>query len=340
MDHGRQLTIGRDVNCDICVDPDDLGISRVAARIAGDGRQWFVSNVSTKRSLHVIDPSGFATPLPACASGVASQRAVDPPEITLLVVGDEWTHKLLISVDPSPVDAGASAPPPDGRSTRTQVPPLPDERREVMVGLARGYLQPYPQYDPRPRSYQDVATLLGLTPEQVSLHVEGAKRDLTASGVPIPEDQQDVRRVLCEWLLATHLITPADLGWLRARMTLRPVHDEIMRIAERTATAIAASLLARLRQVHGDNWLAAVNANRPHKHRLRRQDLRDYRVCLAILGYDPVTRGWVNEDCRRDARALNQLANLASHRDSLRHTDVDRALQLAEGIAKGVPSLA
>jgi len=337
LDRGRQLTIGRDVRCDICVDPDDVGISRIAARITGDGAQWFISNVSRKRSLHVIDGSGFAVPLPASAGGVESRRAVDPPEITLLVVGDVWTHKLSITVDPAPGGNAPATAPPDGRSTRTQLPPLPDERREVMVALARGYLKPYPQYHPHPHSYQDVATLLGLAPEQVSRHVEAVGHDLTASGVPIPQDHQEVRRALCEWLLAARLITPADEEWLKARITLRPIHDEITRIAERTAAAIAASLLARLRQVHGDDWLAAGNQSRPPKHRLRRQDLRDYRVCLAILGHDPVAHGWVSEACRRDARALNQLANMASHRDSLRQTDADRALKLAEDITRCVP---
>jgi hypothetical protein len=45
--------------------------------------------------------------------------------------------------------------------------------------------------------------------------------------------------------------------------TDHPIADEITRIAERAADHIAASVLARLHQHYGEDWVTGVNAHRP-----------------------------------------------------------------------------
>lgn len=170
--------------------------------------------------------------------------------------------------------------PADPRSTRTAVPPLADERREVLVALARGYLRPY------------------------------------ASGV----------------------ISPPDGQWLQSRLIVSPAHDEVTRVAQRVATAAAPALLARLQERYGQEWLPAVNANRPPQHRRRDQNLRDFRFCLAVLAHDPATQGWAGEPCRRAARELNRLANDAAHQKTVTASDAARAVELARIIGDGLPN--
>jgi hypothetical protein len=372
---GGELTFGRDQTCDVCLDADDLGISRVAGRISHEGEFWIVTNLSRKRALHIVDQTGFAVPLPVAGEGIESRRAVDQPRMTILIAGDSFTHALLLTPDHLPQPGVVPGLPADPVSTRTQRPHLTDRRREVVVAMAAGYLRPYPRYDPHPRTYQEVADVLGLSKSQVIKRVEDVREELVAAGVCGLQSELDARRTLCEWLLAMRLIAPADLDWLQPRIeaarvrprppvagqpnapkrpadrshpgdpqievgfptTEHPVIDEITRIAERTARHVGPSLLAQLRRHYGDNWLGGVNANRPPHAQGRRQHLRDYRFCLSVLADDPATRGWVTDDCRRSARDLNRMANLAAHRRTLTPADVERARRHAQRVASSVP---
>jgi hypothetical protein len=383
---GEDLTFGRDQTCGVCLDAADLGISRFAGRISHEGGFWVVTNLSRKRALHIIDQTGFAVPLPVAVDGIESRRAVDQPRMTVLVPGDSFTHALVLIPDKLPAPGAVPGSPADPLSTRTQRPHLTDRRREVVVAMAAGYLRPYPRYDPHPRTYQEVADLLGLSKSQVIKRVEDVREELVAAGVSGLQSELDARRPLCEWLLAMRLIGPADLDWLQPRVeaararrqasandtdaaqaaehphghkrqqedrpdsgappadarlptTTHPIIDEITRIAERTARHIGPSLLARLRQHYGDEWLSGVNANRAPQAQARRQHLRDYRFCLSVLADDPATRGWIKEDCRRSARELNRIANMAAHRRTLTPTDIERARQYAQKITNGVPPI-
>jgi hypothetical protein len=334
---GQQLTFGRDPGCDICVGPDDVGISRTAGRISSEGGdRWYIHNLSDKRTLHVVDAAGFAVPLPASTMGIQSRRLVDAPHLTIMIVGEVWSHTLVLTTDVQDLPPTPTGPA-DPRSTRTQVPPLPDERREVLVALARGYLRKFPDYDPRPSGYQDVASLLGLTPQQVDRHVEDAMRELAAAGLPPLEDQPEPRTALCDWLVASGVISPPDAQWLQSRLTANPAHDEVTRVAQRVGNLVAPLLRARLEERYGRDWLSAVNANRPPQHRRRDQNLRDFRFCLAVLAYDPATRGWASEPCRRAALELNRLANMAAHAKTVTPGDAGRAVELARLIEGSFP---
>jgi hypothetical protein len=365
---GDQVTFGRDRSCDLCLDPNDMGISRFAGRISHNGKTWAVANLSRKRTLHIVDTAGFAVPLPVSNTFTngASQRVIDQPMLTVLVAGKRWTHAIVLRLEyPSAITTGPL--PVDSMSTWTPVPRLTDERREVLVAMARGYLRAYPRYDPRPHTYQEVADLLRLTRAEVARRVEKVRKDLIEAGVLGLEKDNDFRQPLCEWLLAMRVITPVDLDWLQLRLdthvgehggdedpcqpkkrhddadsplfptTTHPVHDEIACIAERAARRAAPALLMRLNDRYGERWLVAVNANRRKAGRPRGRALRDYRFCLAVLGDDPATSVWLDEQCRESARELNRLANLAVHRATLTAADVDNARQFAAQIISGLP---
>lgn len=219
LSRGEELTFGRDRSCTICLDPEDLGISRVAGRISARGGPWVVTNLSGKRALHIADAIGFAVPLPVAAAGCPpSRRVIDQPQLTVLVPGEQWTYALILRTE---LDAGATAAPVvplDPHTTHIQVPSLTDNRREVLVAMARGYLRPHPHYDPRPATYQQVADLLGLTKPQVTRRVEQVRQGLVTAGVQFLDGETDARRALCEWLLATRVLTPSDLPWLQSRI--------------------------------------------------------------------------------------------------------------------------
>jgi hypothetical protein len=256
-------------------------------------------------------------------------------------------------------------PPADPLSTKTQAPEMTNRQREALVVTAQGYLRPYPDYDPRPLTYQQVADLLGLTKRQVMKRVERVRDELVAAHVPGLEGEIDARRPLCEWLLALRVLTHDDLEWLQQRRhraavtgvltepdpsarpkavrgrafptTTHSAHDAIERIAERTARQVAPALHHRLQDKYGEQWLHQVN-ERLRREKLRPGNgLRDYRFCLAILVHDPATDGWVTSECRASARELNRLANDAVHRRRLTSADVDRASQCSTAIAKHFP---
>ncbi len=207
------FTFGRAGSCSCVLDPLDRGISRVAGAIVWETGGWWVVNRSTKRALHVVDGLGLSVPLPVARSGwPASKRAVDPGGLRVLVAGDVWTHELrLIYADP-PL-ASTSSPLQTGMSTSGQTPALTPARRVVLVGLVSGYLKPFPHYDPRPRTYGEIAEMTGLPRSTVVKRIEAFRDQLRQSGVPGLE-HADARRPLSEWVLAARLITPSDLHWL------------------------------------------------------------------------------------------------------------------------------
>lgn len=211
------LTFGRDASCDLVLDGADLGVSRIAGRLSATGSGWAVTNLSRKRPLHIVDPAGFGVPLPvAPAHGSPSRRSVDASPLTVLVVGEAWTYALILRLDPGDPTGDVFSPIDENR-TRTQLPQLTDRRREVLVAMTAGYLRPYPYYDPRPRTYQEIADELKLTKSTVVKRIEQVRLDLVEAGVLGLEKEIDARRALCEWLLATRVLTPADLAWLKVR---------------------------------------------------------------------------------------------------------------------------
>jgi hypothetical protein len=219
LSSGEELTFGRDRSCTICLDPEDLGVSRVAGRISTRGEAWVVTNLSGKRALHIADAIGFAVPLPVAAAGCSpSRRVVDQPQLIVLVPGEQWTYALALRTELDAATTACPVAPLNPHTTRTQVPQLTDNRREVLVAMIRGYLRPYPYYDPRPATYQQVADLLGLTKSQVTRRLEQVREGLIAAGVQFLDGETDARRALCEWLLATRTLTPEDLPWLQTRI--------------------------------------------------------------------------------------------------------------------------
>lgn len=350
---------GRDPACAVVVGARDHGVSRRAGRVSRTGAFWVLINLSRKRVLHVADPTGLVVPLPVVLpGGPPVRRLIDESPLTVLVPGDEATYLLTITVD----GVGGARPsdfePESVDSTRAQTPLLDDRQKEVVVALARGYLRPLRDYDPRPAGYSDVAAALGLTRAQVEHRLRTVRDAMERTGVRLSGDGDSASlREMCEWLLALRAVTPADLAWLERRtadrssvvtpadlagaaapgwpsstdLSQRP-HARIVRSAERASAVVEPVLCARLRYYHGPRWLDVVNRVRRDRGGMVNHSLDDERFCLSLLAGDEATRDWVPREIRSAAQRLLRLTNQAHHKRAITPGDVDEAARLAERI--------
>lgn len=85
--------------------------------------------------------------------------------------------------------------------------------------------------------------------------MEQVRESLVAAGVQFLEGETDARRALCEWLLATRILTPADLPWLESRIgaarKARSTPAEATRQPKKGAAGSAA--VVSKSQVHPDS---------------------------------------------------------------------------------------
>ena len=113
------------------------------------------------------------------------RRAALTGSLTVIVEGQVRRHALN-------VEAGLPQPPlapiatlADSRPTVTagQVM-IGDADRQAMVALFAGYLEPFPRYDPHPKSYADAAARLDWPRTTLVKRIEHLRTRLTNAGVP------------------------------------------------------------------------------------------------------------------------------------------------------------
>ncbi|MGH3660215.1 MAG: hypothetical protein ACRDUA_26565, partial [Micromonosporaceae bacterium] len=92
-----ELTFGRASGCTVCLDPDDVGISRLAGSVRFEGGTWWLVNRSSTRQLAVVDELGLRSVLPP------GRRWPLDGRVRILVDGSAGSHTL-----------GVQAPPPAG----------------------------------------------------------------------------------------------------------------------------------------------------------------------------------------------------------------------------------
>lgn len=210
------LIFGRDPSCTISFGRGDRTISRRMGMVQCRDNVWFILNLSTKRSLYISDANGFAAPLPIASDGIPSIRAIDQPRLTVRVAGADADFELLL-LPAEYLSSVSLKPPTDPVSTYAHRRKLTDNRREVLVAMARGYLRSGAYYDPNPLTYAEVAALLGMSQPTVMRRIQVVREQLIADGV-LGLQVNDARRPLCEWLLSMRWIGPGDLDWLQPRI--------------------------------------------------------------------------------------------------------------------------
>lgn len=212
---GQVLTFGRSQRTTLCLDPSDLGISRVAGSLESDVGVWWLVNKSTVRPLEVVDDVGIRTVLPP-----GRRIAVTAP-LTVVVEGATRRHALTVDLPDEAVEGLARSPFPalqvEGNPTQaaSDISITPADK-VALVALFSGYLEPFPRYDPHPRSYADAAARLAWPRTTLVKRVEYLRTRLTNAGVPNLLGENALQH-LAEWALATGLISRADLALLPPR---------------------------------------------------------------------------------------------------------------------------
>lgn len=200
------LSFGRSPECTICIDEQDLAISRIAGRIEVDAGQCWLVNTSTSRALAVVDGFGLRSVLPP------GRRAVLDGPSRILVDGTAKTHQLAVVLprraEPAVVPVAPGAPTSIGESVV-----ITDADRAALVALFAGYLDDGPRYDPNPKSYAAAAARLGWPRTTLVKRVEYLRTRLSTAGVPNLTGWNALNN-LAEYVLTTGLITRADLARL------------------------------------------------------------------------------------------------------------------------------
>jgi hypothetical protein len=203
------LTFGRDASCAVCLDPDDLGISRLAGSIERDDANWWVFNRSSVRPLDVVDEIGIRTLL------APGRRLAVVGPLTVVVEGSARRHALAVvpGADRGPLPAT----PGDLRPTVTAAEVVINQQdRLALVALFAGYLEPFPRYDPHPRSYADAAARLGWPRTTLVKRIEYLRSRLSGAGVPNLQGENALAS-LAEWALVTGALKRLDLNLLPPR---------------------------------------------------------------------------------------------------------------------------
>lgn len=208
---GQELTFGRSQRTTICLDPADLGISRIAGALESDAGVWWLVNRSGVRPIEVVDDVGIRTVLPP-----GRRMAITAP-ITVVVEGATRRHALTVDLPEGLNRASVSTPSSEGSPTRAAADvSITSADKAALVALFSGYLEAFPRYDPHPKSYADAAARLQCPRTTLVKRVEYLRTRLTNAGVPNLLGDNALQH-LAEWTLATGLITRDDLSLLPPR---------------------------------------------------------------------------------------------------------------------------
>jgi len=204
---GQALTFGRSRDCTVCLDPDDIAISRVAGTIECERGVWWIVNNSTTRPLALVDDLGFRSVLPP-------QRRSALVNITQVIVdGTKGQHSVRVSATSA---LGCAVAASDGSDTSTAFGVevmISDADRLAMVALFAGYLRDPPDYDPFPKSYAAAAARLGWKRTTLVKRIEHLRLRLDAAGVPNMMGFSALHG-LAEYAISRGLVTRADLDLL------------------------------------------------------------------------------------------------------------------------------
>lgn len=209
----RPFVFGRDDDVGVVgLDPNDMGISAEAGSIDSAWGLWWIVNRSRKRRL-LIETSPGAPPHPlACGD----RFAITTPQLTVLVPGAIYTHRLEVCLPPSAVEGlRVSSRASTGTMTADQVV-LSGRDRTALAALFSGYLRPFPRRDPRPLSYQEAAELLGSPWSKVKVRkqVERLRERLARAGQFFEGGRANDE--LAEHLIGEGILTVEDLARLPA----------------------------------------------------------------------------------------------------------------------------
>ncbi|MDQ2839380.1 MAG: hypothetical protein M3Y89_18595 [Actinomycetota bacterium] len=203
------LTFGRASSCTVCLDADDLGISRLAGSVEHEAGTWWLLNRSTVRPLTAADELGIRSVL------APGRRLAVAGSLTVMVEGSARRHAIDVMAERFPVAGATPEQASDALPTaRFDAGTVNDLDRLALVALFAGYLEAFPRYDPHPRSYADASAELGWSRTTLVKRVEHLRTRLTGAGVPNLVGETALQQ-LAEWALTTGVVGRNDLALLR-----------------------------------------------------------------------------------------------------------------------------
>lgn len=202
-----ELTFGRASSCTVCLDPDDVGISRLAGSVLSEGGTWWLVNRSTTRQLAVVDELGLRSVLPP------GRRWPLDGRMRILVDGSDGNHNLEVQAPP-PAPAADSAALPGAPTAIGENVLIRAPDRLALVALFCGYLEDGPRYQPHPKTYAAAAARLGWPQTTLLRRIEHLRTRLDKAGVPNMMGFNAMTN-LAEYVLTTGIITKDDLHLIR-----------------------------------------------------------------------------------------------------------------------------
>jgi hypothetical protein len=205
---GSPVTFGRSRECVLCLDADDVGISRRAGSVEEEAGTIWLVNRSTNRPLTVRDELGLRSVV------LPGRRIALEAPVTVIVEGSLRQHVLHVEV-PRPATADEAAEVPEGmRTVAGEAVVIREDDRLALVALFAGYLEDPPRYKPYPRTYEAAAKRLGWPRTKLIKRIEYLRRRLDDAGVPNLLGYNALEQ-LAEHVIATRVITKQDLELLR-----------------------------------------------------------------------------------------------------------------------------
>lgn len=202
LEPGDEFTFGRGTDCTACLDPGDVGISRLAGTIGYAAGTWWLHNRSAHRQLVVVNHVGLRNVL---APGL---RLAVEGRVWVLVEGSRGSHHLdLAGPEPAPDDLTEQ---PGTTTVIGQEVVITLDDRAALVALFAGYLREGERYDPCPRSYHAAATRLGWPRTTLVKRIEYLRARLARAGVPGMNGHRAMEN-LAEHVLTSGVISKADL---------------------------------------------------------------------------------------------------------------------------------
>ncbi len=203
----EELTFGRAPDCTICLDAEDVSISRLAGSLGYEHGTWWLTNRSAARPLSVLDDLGFRSVLPP-----GRRTAVEAPT-RIVVDGTNGSHALLVTVDGAGTDRLDTPPPGEQTAVGAEVL-ISSADRLALIALFAGYLEEPPKHDPYPKSYAAAAARLGWPRTTLVKRIEYLRTRLTNAGVPNLMGWNALAN-LAEYAISRGLITKEDLAQLK-----------------------------------------------------------------------------------------------------------------------------
>ncbi len=201
---GDEFTFGRSQRCTLCLDPLDVGISRIAGAVTFVNGTWLLSNRSESRSFDIVRK------VIRSVAGPGERHTVDG-ELLVVVTGSNGRHYIELTGPELTLPAD---------TTMTGVPTavgqdvnLSTKDRLALVVLFEGYLREGAAHNPWPRKYDAAVARLGWTRAALVHRVDYIRTRLREAGVPNLHGPRALE-FLAEHVLTSGMLTKADLDLL------------------------------------------------------------------------------------------------------------------------------